>query len=216
MGLRGFKRWAIMFAVLLLAAPAMGEIIIVGDNDGYGFGVPDNGTGVIWPGLGPSGSSYDGRSAAEASAINGAQFTDVYSALYPGFGPNPSEIGSFIFPLSQPMLSAVLTIDMGDFQASDFGQVAVDINGIAQPNMFNFQDGFQNTVVRSFPIGASEIAAANLAGQLLLTVNHTGSADFIAFDYLELNTTAVPEPAAMILLGSGLVGLIGFRRKLRK
>jgi hypothetical protein len=29
------------------------------------------------------------------------------------------------------------------------------------------------------------------------------------------NASPVPEPATMILLGSGLVGLIGFRRKFR-
>ena len=83
-----------------------------------------------------------------------------------------------------------------------------------QPGMFNFEDGFQNTAVRGFSIGAAEIAAANLAGQLILTITHTDSFDFIAFDYLTLETTsAVPEPAAIILLASGLLGLVRVRRK---
>jgi len=30
------------------------------------------------------------------------------------------------------------------------------------------------------------------------------------------STTPVPEPSTMLLLGSGLIGLLGFRKRLRK
>ena len=232
--LRKFQGMVLVLFVLLMAGPATAEVITIGDNDGYGFGVPvpDNGV-AIWPGPGNEGYYYDGREPAEITATNGAQFTDLYSALAPFPSPpdgpgggNESLIGDFIFPLSQPMLSATLTVDMGDFQAGYyFAQLAVSINGIPQPDMFNFEDGFQMTRVRSFSIGAGEIAEANSAGQLILTVDRTPSADFIAFDYLMLetttpglepgvdNTTAVPEPAAIVLLASGLLGLARLRRK---
>ncbi len=46
---------------------------MIGDNDGYGIGIPDN---ADHPFNGFT-ANYDGRSAAEAAATNGAQYTDT-------------------------------------------------------------------------------------------------------------------------------------------
>ena len=52
--------------------------ITVGDNDGYGFGVLDNGT-AAWAGTGVFGSGFDNRGTEVGI---GGEITDVYSAFY--------------------------------------------------------------------------------------------------------------------------------------
>jgi hypothetical protein len=215
------KKIAVLSLVLLLmgfvavanAAPFIAQI---GDFDGYGFGAPDEGT-AIWPGGGQDGTNYDGRSPAEAAATNGAQFTDSYSTLFPGFSPGGINLtGSVIIPLPGKLVAGVLTVAMGDFQATSFGAIAVNFNGIAQN--WAFQDGFQVTKVRNFFLAPNVIAAANLAGQFVVDMDHTGSSDFIAFDWFRLCSDVVPAPipGSLLLLGSGIMGLVGIGIRRRK
>jgi len=209
-------------AALALPTPTC---ILVGDVDNYG-NLPGAGDQVlagtnIWDGAGTDGTLMDRRSVAEKAATNGAQFTDSYSTLFPGSSPPDivSELGSVIIPLPAGtiMHDGSFVMAMGDFQATAFGAIAMNINGVAldasQPDPSTFNDGFQASAIRAFVLNPAQIAAANLAGQLEVNFDHTGSNDFIAFDWFKLcaNIEPVPVPPTAILLGSGLLGLVGLR-----
>jgi hypothetical protein len=178
--------------------------ILVGDKDGFGFtpACPDTGT---CPAL--SAPIIDNRSAAEMAATNGAQVTDSYSAINPGFSP-PGQVGTVDvrFPFIGTLLSATLTFAGGDFQSNDFGALPANINGTAVS--FSFADGRFVTALHSFTLNAAQIAAANAAGQVVLHLDRGSSGDFIAFDWFEVTgetaTTTVPEPGSLFLLASVL------------
>src|SRR6266545_4523947 len=174
--------FAVGWIVLATSASAVSVDVLVGDVDGFGFGCPNiapAGT-CHWPGPGVSGSGYDGRSAAEAAATNGAQITDIYSALFPQFGPNT------------------------------FTQADV---------LFQTNQGFMGAGIDTYILDAAQLAAANVAGMVILHFNHFFPGDLIAFDWFRLtgDTSSGPpplaEPATLLLLWLGLAGVVVTRRR---
>ncbi len=195
-------------AASLIATPAYAATWTIGDNDGFGIGIPDGGTHSF----NGSSANYDGRSAAETVAIDGAQYTDTYSTTHPGFGPQAGTVATFLFTgLGSGWTEGAMIFDLADFQASTFGAVSVTYNGIAQNWAFN--DGFPNTVIRSFNFEQDVIDSINLLGTLTVAIDRNQSGDFYGFDYAQLSSVnvdvgGIPEPAtwAMMLIGFGAVG----------
>jgi hypothetical protein len=209
---------AVVSGFMLSAHMAFATTWQIGDNDGYGMGIPDD---ANHPFNGFS-ANYDGRSAAETAASNGAQYTDTYSTTHSGFGPQAGNVATFTFTgLGNSWTEGSMWFDMADFQASTFGAVKATYNGIDQNWAFN--DGFPTTKVRFFDLGQDVIDSINSTGMLIVAIDRNRSVDFYGFDFALLSDrkgadtdiSSVPVPAALPMLASAL-GLFGLSRRKNK
>ena len=205
----GLAATVVIALVIAGNAHAAAIDVLVGDKNGFGLGCSDTGSCA-----GLSSPPIDNRTAGEIAAANGAQFTDVYSALCPGCGPNTVSAGDILLPFSGTLLSGTLSFAAGDFQSDVFGSFSANINGTSVP--FSFPDGRFVTAIHSFTLTAGELAAANAAGQVDLHLDRGSSGDWVSFDWFELTgttTSAVPEPGSISLLGIAL-GALAFTQRL--
>lgn len=201
---------AAVFALLCASSARAGSItVLVGDMDGYGFATPCPDVGTCSQ---LSNPSIDNRTAADMVATNGAQYTDVYSALFPGNGPNTTSTGDILFPFTGTLLSGTISIAAGDFQSDVFGAFNADVNGVSES--FYYADGRFVTAIHTITLSAAELTAANLTGVVDLHLDRNGSGDYVAFDWFELDgvTSAVPEPRYTVLLGAALL-VFGLTRR---
>lgn len=203
---------ALATMVLILSISGVAEAtpfsIMVGDNDGYGQGIADNGDGS-WGSYTPQ----DWRSSQEQAATNGAQATDIYGVLYDS---PPSSI-DIIFQLSGNVTSATLTVDMADLQSVPIG---ISYNGLAQ-SPWAYMDGYRQTQVRSYVLDAATIDRINTDAEFVLTIaTNAPIYDYIAFDYFQLqgqyDSAPVPEPSTFLLLGGGIACVMFTRKRMKK
>lgn len=193
-------------------APAMAATWMIGDDDGYGMGIADN---ADHPFNGYT-ANYDGRSAAEKLATDGAQYTDTYSTTHAGYGPQAGTVATFTFTgLGNGWTQGSMWFDMADFQAQ-YGAVAVHYNGILQN--WAFIDGFPHTKVRNFNLDQNVLDSINNTGSLTVTIDRNGSTDFYGFDYAMLSNAAVPpvpEPGTYAMMLAGVAALVSRRMRRR-
>ena len=110
-------------------------------------------------------------------------------------------------------------IDLGDSNPPDWTQI--DPNNPMPVSLQLIVDTGSQTLFSNFTGGDGNILFGGVIDPMtpfttatFKLTTATGEGDFVAFDRLQ--SSPIPEPTTMLLFGSGLIGLAGFRRRFKK
>jgi hypothetical protein len=196
------------FVLALFAAPVAQAITLSFDD----LPTTQNQGGQRWDDV---PASYGGLNWAGWEVANGADYKSVYGSSY------TSSPGNFAYN-ADGVLGVAIAGNLFNFLGADFSTWAqndafqsfssktVTVEGYRDATLVN-SDSW-NLVSNAFVLH-SFTGFDNID---TLVIKSDGSGRWFAMDNFEYTSAAVPEPATILLLGLGLFGLLGLRRRFKK
>ncbi len=201
--LTGFTTFIMLSSIVGMANAGL-IINLVGDKDCFGLG-----------GTCPDGSLYrdqlGGTFFEDNRDVSDPTFTDIWAVdAAITYGHSYSLGGETATSAELEIRTAGLADNRGPydvfFNGTDIGEFPTDTF-----------DSFQKVTTHIFPFSASLLT---LSDTILLNINVPDEGDGFSIDYSELristDSAPIPEPATMILFGTGIAGLIGTRIRRKK